>query len=155
MRSAQQTSAMVSKVDAAVSAGKLSREAAGNLKRWLTRPEYGKYQQSLREMIEAGDFETLTTLFFESIPFGTGGRRGLMAEMGSATINARTIAESAQGLAIYLQDFKQTSGGRAVIARDTRNRSDEFSRLVATTLAAAMTLATPTPTPTPTPTIVR
>lgn len=136
MRSAQQTSAMVSKVDAAVSAGKLSREAAGNLKRWLTRPEYGKYQQSLREMIEAGDFETLTTLFFESIPFGTGGRRGLMAEMGSATINARTIAESAQGLAIYLQDFKQTSGGRAVIARDTRNRSDEFARLVATTLAA-------------------
>jgi phosphoglucomutase/phosphomannomutase len=136
MDSAQQTSSMVNKVDAAVSAGELSGEAASNLKRWLTRPEYGRYQSQLQEMIEAADFETLGTLFFESIPFGTGGRRGLMAEMGSATINARTIAESAQGLATYLQDFKQTSGGRAVVACDTRNRSDEFARLVATTLAA-------------------
>ncbi|MBT6156452.1 MAG: phospho-sugar mutase [Planctomycetaceae bacterium] len=136
MSSAQQTSTIVNKVDAAVSVGELSCDAAGNLKRWLTRPEYGRYQSQLQQMIEAGDFETLTTLFFESIPFGTGGRRGLMSEMGSATINARTIAESAQGLATYLQDHKQTSGGRAVIACDTRNRSDEFARLVATTLAA-------------------
>lgn len=123
-------------VQAAVATGKLSPNAAENLTRWLTRPEYSKYQPRLRELVQGGEFDTLSTLFFETIPFGTGGRRGLMSDVGSATINERTIAESAQGLAAYLQAEKKTTGGRAVVACDTRNRSNEFSQLVATTLAA-------------------
>ncbi len=87
-------------------------------------------------MIDADAFEKLGELFWRTIPFGTGGRRGMMGELGSATINERTIAESADGLAMYLQRQKAALGGRAVVAHDTRNRSPEFARLTATTLAA-------------------
>lgn len=127
---------MVKKIDAAVAAGRLSGNAAANLTRWLERPEYAAFRPRLEEMIEAEEFERLSTLFFEEIPFGTGGRRGPMADLGSATVNPRTIAESAHGLAVYLRQHKGKQGGRAVVAHDTRNRSPEFARLVATTLAA-------------------
>jgi phosphoglucomutase/phosphomannomutase len=60
-----------------------------------------------------------------------------MAEFGSATINERTIAESAHGMAVYLGQVKGTlEGSRAAVAYDTRNRSAEFARITARTLAA-------------------
>jgi phosphoglucomutase/phosphomannomutase len=59
-----------------------------------------------------------------------------MADLGSATINERTIAESAHGLAVYFKSQSGGRAGRAVVACDTRRRSDEFARLTATTLAA-------------------
>ena len=126
----------VEKLDAAVSAGRLSDAAAENIRRWLTRPEYGEYHQRLQQMIDDEEYRNLGTLFYETIPFGTGGRRGLMADLGSATINVRTIAESAHGLATYLRQHKGSPGGRAVIAYDTRNRSPEFARITASTFAA-------------------
>ncbi len=39
-------------------------------------------------------------------------------------------------MAVYLKQVKGDPGGRAVIAHDTRNRSDEFARITATTFAA-------------------
>ncbi len=78
------------------------------------------------------NFARLDDLFWKVIEFGTGGRRGLMSEFGSATINDRTIAESAHGLAVYLKTIKGEPGGRAVVACDTRIRSSEFARLTAT-----------------------
>ncbi len=115
---------------------KITATAAGNLERWITEPPYRPYTPRLLEMINNEEFARLDALFWETIPFGTGGRRGPMAEFGSATINERTIAESAHGLATYLASQKGASGGRGVVACDTRNRSTEFARLTATTLAA-------------------
>ncbi|MFM8580327.1 MAG: phospho-sugar mutase, partial [Planctomycetaceae bacterium] len=60
-----------------------------------------------------------------------------MAELGSATMNARTVCESASGIARYLQQARGTSGGRGVIAYDSRHRSREFAELTARTWAAA------------------
>ncbi|MEX0715056.1 MAG: phospho-sugar mutase [Planctomycetaceae bacterium] len=138
--------------------GKLSATAVEQLRRWLTEPPFARYRPRIEELVAAGRFDELDRLFWEVIPFGTGGRRGTMAEFGSATINDRTMAESAHGLAEYLKKFRVTSdelreksgGGEpelvtrhsslvtlsAVVACDTRNRSAEFARLVATTLAA-------------------
>jgi phosphoglucomutase/phosphomannomutase len=126
----------VARVDEAAAKGSLSAGAAANLKAWLTKPAYGNYREQLIAMVRDGKFADLDGLFWEVIPFGTGGRRGRMSEFGSATINARTIAESAHGMAVYLKQVKGKPGGRAVIAHDTRNRSVEFARITATTFAA-------------------
>src|ERR1700685_3678327 len=123
-------------IGAAVKNGGMSSAGAGNLTSWLTKPAYGQYRDRLLALIRDQKFDELDGLFWEVIPFGTGGRRGRMAELGSATINARTIAESAQGMAVYLKQVKGEAGGRAVIAHDTRNRSVEFARITASTLAA-------------------
>jgi phosphoglucomutase len=126
----------IAQVDAAAKKGAISASGAANLKIWLTKPAYRQYQVPLLKLVHEGKFAELDGLFWEVIPFGTGGRRGRMSEFGSATINPRTIAESAQGMAAYLKQVKGSPGGRAVIAHDTRNRSDEFARITATTFAA-------------------
>ena len=59
-----------------------------------------------------------------------------MTEFGSATMNERTVDESANGIAVYLKSVKEKPGGRAVVAYDTRNRSREFAQLTACVLAA-------------------
>ena len=58
-----------------------------------------------------------------------------MADYGSATINERTIAESAYGLAAYFQDTTGRTDGRAAISHDSRNRSREFAELTASVMA--------------------
>ena len=128
--------ACLEKLDTAAAEGRLSGNSFDNIRRWLTQSCYAEYHDRIRALIEANDFETLNRLFWETIAFGTGGRRGRMAEFGSATINARTIAESAHGLASWFRSQRNDGGGRAVVAHDTRNRSAEFARITATTLAA-------------------
>src|SRR5580692_2048842 len=126
----------VAQVDAAAKKGAISATGAANLKAWLAKPAYREYRAPLLKMVIEGKFAELDGLFWEVIPFGTGGRRGRMAAFGSATIKERTSAESAQGMAVYLKQVKGAPGGRAVIAHDTRNRSVDFARITATTFAA-------------------
>ena len=120
----------------AVEANQLSAGAATNVKRWLTEPQYAQYAESICQLIDEKNFAELDRLFWEVIAFGTGGRRGPMSEFGSATMNPRTIAESAHGLATYLKQSAGKKTGNAVVTCDSRNRSDEFSRLTASVLAA-------------------
>src|SRR5260370_25239958 len=123
-------------LEAAKTSGRLSESAATNVRRWLTEPGYAAYVPKIVALIEAGAFDELDTLFWEVLPFGTGGRRGLMTEFGSATMNERTVAESANGIAVYLEKVRGKPGGRAVVAYDTRLRSREFARLAACVFAA-------------------
>jgi len=121
---------------AAVSEKKLSQSAFENLERWISEPQYAGYQATLLQMIEDQEFDKLDTYFWEVIPFGTGGRRGLMSDLGSATINERTIAESAHGLAAYYKKFSGKETGKAAIAHDSRINSPLFARIAASVLAA-------------------
>lgn len=123
-------------VATAVQEGRLTASSAENLRPWLREPYYAAYRPQLVRLIRDGEFAELDRLFWERIPFGTGGRRGPMAELGSATINARTIAESAYGLATYVKQTVGNKAWRAVIACDTRNRSQEFARVSAAVMAA-------------------
>ncbi len=129
--------ACLAAVDRAAEAGALSPESARTIKHWLTEAPFESYRGPLIDLIRRQQFAELNDLFWEIIPFGTGGRRGRMAPLGTATINARTIAESAFGMAAYLSKVKGAVGGRAVVAYDTRHRSHEFAQITATTLAAA------------------
>jgi phosphoglucomutase/phosphomannomutase len=128
----------------AVERGQLTDSAAENLNRWLRESYYAEYRQALHRLVSQSNFDELDRLFWERIPFGTGGRRGPMADFGSATINARTIAESAYGLGEYvkrfrnrLTDSRQSSPPHAVVAFDSRHRSLEFAQGTATVLAAS------------------
>lgn len=126
----------LAQVVTAVQSGKLSQAAAENLRTWLTQPQYAAYQPRLVQLIAAGEWPVLQDSFWESIPFGTAGRRGPMGELGTATINERTIAESACGVAAHVLKTLAPEMRRAVIAHDTRNRSQEFARITASVFAA-------------------
>ena len=128
-------------VTEAAARGDLSAGAVQNVAKALADPHRSGSHAAIHELIDAGDWAELDSLYFEVIPFGTGGRRGRMSDHGTATMNPRTVAESADGLARYLADqfpeqAAKRGGLKAVVAHDTRNRSEEFARLTATTLAA-------------------
>ncbi len=114
-----------------------------NIQHWLTVSAYAEYQPAILDLVEQRNERELTRLFWEQIPFGTGGRRGPMAEFGSATINHRTIAESAWGLGQYVLQWRKSASvdagtqPRAVIGYDGRHRSAEFADVTARVLLAA------------------
>jgi hypothetical protein len=103
----------LAKIDQAVAADKLTASAADNIKSWLTEPRYAEYAPQVVEHIDASKWRELDDVFWTIIPFGTGGRRGRMYPIGSNAINARTIGESAQGLANYVKAHLGKSGNLA------------------------------------------
>ncbi|MCA9058683.1 MAG: phospho-sugar mutase [Planctomycetaceae bacterium] len=127
---------LMSLVRTAAANGLLTSESPSHIRDWMTRASLSQYRQPIEALIRAENWQRLDELFWTAIPFGTGGRRGPMGDMGPATINDRTIAESAHGMAAYLRSTGKTSGGAAVIAHDTRNNSPHFARITACTLAA-------------------
>lgn len=131
---------LLERVFAAVVHGKLTSAAAAHLRRWLTAPGYEEYRPVLAELIHAGTWDELEAAFWTIIPFGTAGRRGRMHPFGSATINDRTIGESAQALATYILELHgrgEVGVLRCAIAYDTRHRSRQFAELCAEIMAAA------------------
>ena len=119
------TSDLLSLVDQAVAQSKIKPLTGQNLRTWIAEPEFSAYRADIAAAVQAGQWTELEAAFWEQIEFGTGGRRGPMGKFGSATINTRTIAESAFGMAQYFQKFTGQTTGRAVIAYDSRNRSRE------------------------------
>ena len=130
------TQELLTLIDQASANGKLTADSPANLKSWLTRDCLTQYRTRIEQLIRAGEWSMLDAMFWTAIPFGTGGRRGPMGEMGPATINDRTIAESAHGMAVYLRSAGCPTGGAAAIAHDTRNNSAHFARITACTFAA-------------------
>ncbi len=133
---ASRTDKCLASVKKAADKHQLTEGARANVERWLTQPQYAEYVPAICDLIESGDFGKVDALFWEVIAFGTGGRRGPMSDFGSATMNPRTIAESAHGLATYLKKSGIPQTGNAVVACDTRNRSPEFAKITARVLAA-------------------
>ena len=127
---------VAAKITTAVQSGQLSKAAEENLRTWLIQPQYEAYWPRLRQLIDGGSWTVLQDSFWERIPFGTAGRRGSMGELGTATMNERTIAESAYGVAAHVLKTLPAEWHRAVIGHDTRNRSQEFARITASVFAA-------------------
>lgn len=131
----REVESLLSQVEGAVAAEKITASAAENIKIWLTEPRYAAYASQVVDHIEGEKWQALDDAFWTIIPFGTGGRRGRMYPIGSNAINERTIGESAQGLASYV---KETVAGplSCGIAYDTRHRSREFAELCARIMVA-------------------
>src|SRR5271157_4551230 len=128
----------LAKVAQAELSSQLSTAAAAAIRRWLTETPFAHYWPRLLQDIDEGRWKVLDDAFFAVLEFGTGGRRGVMYPVGTNVLNARTIAESARGLADYVTAHKGRDDPRScVIARDSRHNSAEFAELCARVLAAA------------------
>ena len=124
------------KIAAANTEGTLTDSAVENIKTWLSDGRYAKYLAGVQEHIDQNKWKELDDVFWTVIPFGTGGRRGMMYPFGCNAINERTIGESAQGLAAHVLATKPDGPWSAAIAYDTRHRSREFAELCAGILVA-------------------
>ena len=125
-------------LDAAAAAGKLSAAAVANVRRWLTEPGYEPFVPQIAEHLAQNNWSALESAFWTVLPFGTAGRRGPMYPIGTATVNDRTVGESAQGLADFVLKHIPHGGNlRCAVAYDTRHRSRHFAELCAEVMAAA------------------
>ncbi len=125
-------------LESAAASGALQASSVENIRRWLTDPAYAEYAPRVAELLEQQQHEQLNDVFWTVIPFGTGGRRGTMFEVGSNAINERTMGESAAGLAAYVKEQANGVGEFAcAIAHDTRHNSERFARLSAEIMVAA------------------
>jgi phosphomannomutase len=120
----------------AATAGRISESAVTNLKIWISDNRYARYVAGILQHVADGKWKELDDVFWTVIPFGTGGRRGMMYPFGSNAINERTIGESAQGLATYVRKTRPGGPWSCGIAYDTRHRSREFAELCAGVLVA-------------------
>ncbi len=104
---------------------------------WLTQDRYASYLPVVLEQIKSEKWQALDDAFWTVIPFGTGGRRGRMYDIGSNAINDRTIGESAQGLADYILSLPAPNAPLScAIAYDTRHKSRHFAELCASIMVA-------------------
>jgi phosphoglucomutase/phosphomannomutase len=91
------------------------------LKIWLTDDQFRDYVPQILYLIETKKWDFLLDSFYQIIPFGTGGRRGMVG-IGPNRINTWTIQASAQGHSQYLiKQYGDDAKSRGVIlAYDVR-----------------------------------
>ena len=127
----------VQQIKMAQSQGQISQGSLENITCWLTQDRYASYLPKVLEQIESSKWRALDDAFWTVIPFGTGGRRGRMNDIGSNAINDRTIGESAQGLAEYILQMPASIAPLScAIAYDTRHKSRHFAELCASIMVA-------------------
>lgn len=106
---------------------------------WLKNVEDEELSEELSRL--AADLEAgaegaeaaVADAFFQDLEFGTAGLRGVIGA-GTNRMNRYTVARATQGLADYLNaHFENPS---VAIARDSRHKGREFSRIAACVLAA-------------------
>jgi phosphoglucomutase/phosphomannomutase len=85
------------------------------LKIWLTDDAFRDYTPQIEHLINAENWDILLDSFYQVIPFGTGGRRGLVG-IGPNRINTWTIQASAQGHSQYLiRQYEEEAQQRGVV----------------------------------------
>jgi len=102
---------------------------------WLTGAYDEATKTNIRQLVEAGEFDTLTDAFYRDLEFGTGGLRGIMG-VGSNRVNRYTLAAATQGLSNYLKKQYPTQEIKVVIAHDNRNNATTFAQVVADVFSA-------------------
>jgi len=95
--------------------------AIGHLEKWLNDEVFSTYVPQIAYLINSEKWDFLLDSFYQVIPFGTGGRRGLVG-IGPNRINLWTIKASAQGHSQYLlKHYGEEAKKRGVvIAYDVR-----------------------------------
>ena len=99
--------------------------AADNLETWLSEEMFSEYVPQIEHLIASRQWDFLLDSFYQVIPFGTGGRRGLVG-VGPNRINPWTIQASAQGHSQYLLRTHGESARQqgVVLAYDVRRFTD-------------------------------
>jgi len=96
------------------------------LELWLTDGAFKDYVPQIEYLMESEKWDFLLDSFYQVIPFGTGGRRGLVG-IGPNRINPWTIQASAQGHSQYLiKQFGDEAQKRGVVlAFDVRRYTQQ------------------------------
>lgn len=102
------------------------KTAINHIKLWLLHPEFEIYQEQIEHLIKSGQYNELFDSFYQIIPFGTSGRRGIVG-IGYNRINQWTIAATTQGHSQFLlRNFKLDCKERGVvIAYDVRQYTNQ------------------------------
>lgn len=144
------------KIEQAVAGGQLLAASAENLRATLAAATSPIAEQSINELIDAGEWSELNDRFYRMLAFGTGGIRGrtigkivTKAErgqpndlgrpqfpcVGTNAMNFESVGRATQGLVDYLHEWftrEEIEGKpKLVIAHDPRFFSREFARLAA------------------------
>jgi phosphoglucomutase len=99
---------------------KFKESALKWLEIWLTDEAFKDYTPQIAYLIESDKWEFLLDSFYQVIPFGTGGRRGLVG-IGPNRINLWTIQASAQGHSQYLNNqYGEEAEKSVILAYDVR-----------------------------------
>jgi len=140
----------------AVGHRQLIESSAQNVRTLLEGASSDVYFRSVKELVDAAEWQELNDRFYQTLAFGTGGLRGRTigkivtnAERGNAregerpqfpcvgtnAMNFFNINRATRGLVAYLQDWSRRSGiatkPKIVIAHDPRFFSKEFAELAA------------------------
>ncbi|PID40013.1 MAG: hypothetical protein CR984_05395 [Proteobacteria bacterium] len=101
------------------------KNALVNIEKWLTDEMFDAYVPQIEHLVRSRQWEFLLDSFYQVIPFGTGGRRGLVG-VGPNRINPWTIQASAQGHSQYLIKTHGESARQQglVLAYDVRRFKD-------------------------------
>ena len=99
---------------------------------WLQPPYDFETQRAVRDLKEK-DPAALIDAFYTTLPFGTGGMRGLMG-VGTNRMNRYTVRRATQGLANYILAQK-VKGPKVFISYDSRHHSLLFAQETASVLA--------------------
>lgn len=89
--------------------------------------------RELRDLRASGDEEKLNDAFYRDLAFGTAGLRGVLG-VGTNRMNVYVVAQATQGVADYLNAHYEHP--TLALARDSRNKGEDFQRVAAGVLAA-------------------
>ena len=103
--------------------GEAGDEAAGRLRRWMSGEIPYAEPSVLDRHLDADRVSLVFDAFRQVLPFGTGGRRGLMG-YGPNRMNPATVAMTAQGHSDYLKDRAHGAPLSVVVANDVRVFAD-------------------------------
>ena len=145
-----------STIERAVADGNLIASSARNIRTLLEGAGSDVYFRSVKELVDAAEWQELNDRFYQTLAFGTGGLRGrtigkivTAVERGNAregerpefpcvgtnAMNFFNINRATRGLVAYLQDWNRRAGistkPKIVIAHDPRFFSKEFAELTA------------------------
>ena len=102
--------------------------ALAGVERWLREPAFATFVPVIRSWIEREQWVELLDAFYQVVPFGTGGRRGLVG-VGPNRMNPWTVGTSVQGHAAWLR--RRVGPGvrpSVVVAYDVRRFTDAGGR---------------------------
>ena len=98
-------------------------KALENISKWLTEDRFSIYRKSIEDLIDGEEWDLLLYNFFQTLPFGTGGRRGPVG-IGPNTYNSFTLCSSVQGHVNYMRSKFGDRALTVVIAFDVRRFLD-------------------------------
>ncbi len=111
----------------------MDKAIADRVALWQEKVTEPDLKAELDELVASGDEEKIVDAFYRNLEFGTAGLRGTIG-VGTNRMNVYNVAQATQGVADYLNAHYENPS--LALARDSRNKGEDFQRVAAGVLAA-------------------